>query len=100
MELQDFGRSVEWPADDASEHEWADRVQPVLERGGHPEIAATTAQCPEELGIGVVAAHEKLTVGGHDLDREQVVAAETEPTRQPAEPAAERQTRDASRGDD
>ena len=50
------------------------RVQPVLERGHHPEVAAAAAQCPEQLGVAVGVAGQELAVGGDHVGRDQVVA--------------------------
>src|SRR6266511_5313649 len=94
MEREHLGRLVERPADDAAEHQRADRVEPVLERGDDAEVAAPTAQRPKQLGVGVLAAGEVAAVGRHDFRCDEVVAAESEAAREPAEAAAEGETGD------
>jgi hypothetical protein len=48
-------------------------VQPVLERGRDPEVSATTAQTPEQLGLGLGIGVHPLALGGDDVHGEQVV---------------------------
>ena len=74
-------------------------MQAVLERRGDAEVAAAAAQRPEEVGIGVGGHVDDAAVGGHELDAEHVVGREPVLRHQPAEAAAERQARDAGRGD-
>ncbi len=71
-----------------------ERVQPVRQRRGDPEVPATAAQRPEQVGIGLLAHLGDRAVGGHQLDRHEVVGGEPVPGHQPAEPAAERQAGD------
>jgi hypothetical protein len=82
----------------AGEHQWADRVEAILQRGHHPEVAATSAQCPEQLGVLLPAGGDELAVGGHHVRREQAVAGQAALAQQPADPAAEGEASDASAG--
>ena len=68
--------------------------------GRDPEVAAATAQRPEQVGVLVLTADELLTCGRDEVDRAQVVAREPEPTGEPAEAATEGQPRDPGRRDD
>ena len=77
----------------------AERVQPVGERGGDPEVAAAAAQRPEQVRVRFGRDLDDLAVGGHELDREHVVRCQAELRHEPAEPAAEREPGDPRRGD-
>ena len=77
-----------------------DRVDPELEGGHHPEVAATAAQRPEQVGVLVLAGHQELAVGGHDIGRDQVVARQPVAAGQVADAAAQGEPTDAGRGDD
>jgi hypothetical protein len=63
-----------------------------LEGGHDPEVAAATAQRPEQ--VAAVGAHD-VTVGGDDLRGDQLVQRETVPSDLPADPAGQRQAADA-----
>ena len=76
-----------------------DRVGPVLEGGGHAEVAAAAAQGPEQVRVVFGAGHDDLAVGGDDLDRQQVVDGEAVLAHQPAFSAAQGQARDTGAGD-
>src|SRR5271168_473701 len=73
----------------------ADRMKLVLERGNDTEIAAAAAQAPEQIRMLIGARSQKLSVGGDDVSRQQVVAAETMLAHQPAEATAQSQPGDA-----
>ena len=65
-------------------------------RGRHnAEVAAAAPQRPEEVGVFRGARRSELTVGRHDVRRNQVVDCEAVLAHQPAEAAAERQSDDA-----
>ena len=49
------------------------RVRQVLERGHHAEVAASSAQGPEEVGVLVRARAQVAPVGGDELARDEVV---------------------------
>jgi hypothetical protein len=65
-------------------HDRAQLVEPELELGDHPEVAAPAAQGPEQVGVLVCARPHGAAVGQHDLRRLQAV--DREPVH-PAEPA-------------
>ena len=77
-----------------------DRVRAVLERGHHAEVAAATAESPEEVAIGVLARGDDLAGRQHHLGRQQVVDGHPVFAHQPRDPAPERETRDPGGGDD
>jgi hypothetical protein len=64
-------------------------VQAELERGDHAEVAAATAQCPEQVGVLVSGRPKLITVGGYDIDGEEVVHREAVLAHQPADATAE-----------
>lgn len=71
-----------------------DRVKAELERGHHPEVAAAAAHGPEEVGVLVRAGGPQPAIGGDDVDRDEVVAAEAMLSAQMAVAAAQREARD------
>ena len=72
-----------------------ERVQAVEERRCDAEVAAAAAERPHQVGLAVVVDVQGLAIGGHELDADQVVAAEAVLRHQPAEPASERVAGDA-----
>ena len=70
-------------------------MEPVLERGDDAEIAAAAAQAPEQFRVLLGARRHQFAVGGDDVGRDEVVAAEPVLAHQPAEPAAQGQPGDA-----
>src|SRR3954454_2344994 len=77
--------------------EW---LQPELERGGDPEIPARAAEAPEELRLLGLAGADDPSVGGDQLDRDQVVDREPVVPLEPTDSPAERQPGDAGVADD
>ena len=77
-----------------------DRVQPELERRHDAVVPAAAPQRPEQVGVLAFARHLEPAVGGDDVGRDQVVQRQPEPTREVADPAAEREPADAGGRDD
>ena len=77
----------------------AHRVRPELELGDDAEVAATPAQCPEQVGVLPGGRAQHLAVRGDDLGGEQVVADQPVLAGEPAEAAAEGETADAGVAD-
>jgi hypothetical protein len=75
-----------------------DRVQPELELGHDPEVAAAAAQPPEQLGVVGLVNVVPVAFGRDQLVRRHVVARQAVPAREPAHPAAERQPADSGMG--
>ena len=72
----------------------SDLVQPELERRDHSEVPAAPAARPEQIRVlGCARVHE-LAGGGHDIDRDQVVARQAMRPREVPDPTAERQAGD------
>ncbi len=67
-----------------------DRQQLHVQRRDHRVPAATTAQRPEEVGVGRGIDGASLTLRGDQLDRPHPVARPSVLAAEPAEPAAER----------
>jgi hypothetical protein len=82
----------------AGENQRADRVQAVLQRGHHAEVAAAAPQPPEQVGVLVLAGGDELAIGGDHVGRQQVVAGQAALAQQPADPAAEGEAGDAGAG--
>jgi hypothetical protein len=76
------------------------RVQRVLERSCDTEVAAATANGPEQIGVLVGRGAPHRPVGHDDFCRLQVVEGQAVFRHQPPEAAAERQSGDASGADD
>ena len=74
-----------------------DRVQPVLEAGGHPEVAATAADRPEQVRVVVGVGPQQLAVGGDEVGGQQVVDGQAVLADQVADAAAEGDPADADR---
>ncbi len=64
----------------------ANRSRPSL------KVAATTPQRPEQILVLVSGSPQATPVGGHHRSRDEVVRCQAEQGRQPAHPAAQRQT--------
>lgn len=75
-----------------------DGMEPVAERRDHPEIAATSPQPPEQVGVLRLARDDGPPVRGDDFGGHQVVATEPVLGRQPALTPAEGQTTDPGVG--
>ncbi len=90
---------VERPEQHAHLHHRAGLVQPELELGDDPEVAAATAYRPEQVGVLVRRGAPNLAVGGDDLHRFEVVDAQPGLAGQPAHPAAEGEPTDAGVAD-
>src|SRR6185503_2688685 len=82
-----------------SDRESCRRMRPQCQRCDDAEAStATAAKGPEEIRFARVVAFAHLTVRGHDLRRNKIVAGQTPRTRQNTDATAERQSRDADRG--
>jgi hypothetical protein len=86
-------RKQEHPADDPVQG-----VEPELQPGGDPEVAAAAADGPEQVRVALVVDLEDLAVGGDELGGEQAVDGQPVLADQVADPAAQGQAADADRG--
>ena len=75
-------------------------MQAELELGHDAEVAAASAQAPEEVGVLGLARLDELAVGGHQVDGQQLVDREPVLAHDPADAAAEREPGDPGVGDD
>ena len=71
----------------------------ILERGDDAKIPTAAAQTPEEVSVLGGTGHEQFAVGGDDIGREQIIAAQTTFPRQPAKATAEGEPGDTGIGD-
>ena len=85
-------RQQQHPADDPVQ-----LVQPELEAGGHPEVAATTPDRPEQVGMAVGVGVQHPPVGGDQLGREQIVDGQAVLSDQEPDPAAQGHPADPDR---
>jgi hypothetical protein len=72
-------------------------VQPVLEAGGHPEVAAAAADRPEQVGVVLVVGPQQPAVGGDEVGGQQVVDGQAVLADQVADAAAKGDAADADR---
>ena len=100
VEAHHLGCLLDWPERRPGHYGSADRVGAELERRDDAEIAAPTAQRPEQVGVLVGARVYLRAVGEDHVGPEQAVDREAEAPRQVADAAAERQPADAGRRDD
>ena len=77
-----------------------ERVHRELEGGDHPEVAASAAQRPEQLGVLLLGGGDHVTGRGDHLGRHEVVAAQAGPRGQPPHAAAQRQPTDTRVADE
>ena len=91
----DLARLAARVHEDAAVEGAAERVEPEVEPGDDPEVPAGATDAPEQLGLLGLARPDDAAVGGDELDRGDAVERETEPSLQPADATAERQSGDA-----
>jgi hypothetical protein len=91
VEAEQIARGVRRQEQRAGVDLGADRVQRQLERRHDPEVAAASAEPPEQLRIlGRTRVHEPA-VGGDDVGADEVVCGKSVLPHEPADPAAERE---------
>jgi hypothetical protein len=88
------------PAHRPAEQHRADRVEPVFEGGGDPEVAPAAPQPPEQLRLGPGVDVEGLAFGGDQVDRAQVVDGQAELAHGVPKATAEGEPADAGVADD
>ena len=86
---QRFGALVGAPEEQPELHGRPDLVRPELEVGDDPEVAAATANRPEQVRVLRRRRPADLAVGGDDLRREQVVDGQAARAAQPSHPTAQ-----------
>ena len=90
--LEDAGGLAERVGDDAREHP-VGGMGPDPHRGDRAEVAAASADGPEQLGLMVIVHADRPPVGEHEVGAEQVVGGQAEPAAEEPVPAAEGQGR-------
>ena len=75
-------------------------MQLEFQAGRDAEVRARAAQAPEQLRLLVDAGPHEAPVGGHELDRAEVVDRQSEPPLEPADTATEGQPGDTRVADD
>ena len=96
------GGVVEVVEDRAADHDaaLADRVAAEGEGGDDAEVAAATAQRPEQVPVRALAGGDERAVGEDHVGGEQVVDRQPEPPGQVADASPEGQPADAGGGDE
>ena len=100
VEGGDVGRALAGEDHDPAVDHRADGLELELQRGDDAEVAAATAQPPEELGVAVGAGAHEAAVGGHDVGAHEVVAGQALLAHEPADAAAQGEARDAGGRDE
>ena len=68
-------------------------MEPELERGHDPEVPAAASKAPQQVRVVAVPGPDHLPAGGHDLRADEVVAREAVSAQQPADAAAQGESR-------
>ena len=84
---------------EAGEHLAGQGMQPELERGHDPEVAASASQGPQQFRVLVGAGADQVAVGSDEFGRQQVVARQPVLALQPTRAAAQREPGHAGAGD-
>ena len=100
VEPQNLGRLLHGPEDGAGQHDRPHGVQPELELGDDTEVPAPAPDAPEELGVLALVRLHEPTVGGHDVDGQQLIDGQPVLAHQPSDAPAEGQSRQPGVGDD
>ena len=87
--VQDFHCALDRP-EQGPGVDLRDREQIELERGHGSDVAASAAERPEQLGLGVAVGADTPAVGGDHVSRDDAVAGEPEFPDHPTEAAPER----------
>jgi hypothetical protein len=74
-------------------------MEAKLERGDDAEVRASASHRPEQTGLVGFRCTNKPALSCHEFDGREVVERQSEPSLEPADPATERQTRDAGMAD-
>ena len=85
---------------DADSHWRSEPVRLELELRDRAEVSASAVEGPEEIGVLRLARPDDLTRGGHELERQEVVAGQPVLAREPADAASEGKAANAGLGDD
>ena len=88
VRAENLVRALVGPRDESADDGRPDLVQAERERGDGAEVRARAAHGPEEVGVLLAARTPDETVGGHDLDLDQVVDRPPEPPGEVAQAAA------------
>ena len=71
---------------------WSDRMEPVLKGGDDAEVAAATANSPEQVGIFIGTDMQRPPLRSDKIGRQEVVACRSILSHESTQPAPERET--------
>jgi hypothetical protein len=74
-------------------------MQAQLQRSDNAEVASTSAQTPQEVGVLVLGCGDQLPVRGHEIRGHEVVAGQAVHAVEPPQPTAQGQPRDTGHRD-
>ena len=94
------GAMVEVPERQGEQHHRADLVELELERGDHAEVAATPSHPPEQVWVVFRRGPDNGSLSRDDLHRNEVVAAQTGLSAQPADTSPEGEPSDTRVADE
>src|SRR6266516_854859 len=92
-ELHDVCRLFERPEHRPTIHR-ADGMQLEQERGDNAEVAATTAYCPEQVGMLLGAGRDEAAIGEYHVNAKQVVDRQAQCSREVADASTQCQSTD------
>ena len=93
-------RVLEGMRDEPRKHLRTDLMKLEFESGDDAEIPSAAAKSPEQIRLFGGAHAPQHAIGSYDIGRQEVVDRQAELSRDPAEPAAERQAGNSGRGVD
>ena len=96
---EDLGAALERPEGGSRDHR-RDRAEPERKARDHTEVAAPSAQGPEEVRVPFFVRGHEAAVRKHDVGLDQVVDRQAERPGHVADASAEGQAANAGRGDD
>jgi hypothetical protein len=98
VEVEDGFRLVEGMEHHSPQHQRAHRMKLILEGRDNAEVPATAAHTPEEVSVLGGARGPQLAISRDDVDGDEVIGSEAVLASQPADPAAQGQSRNAGIG--
>jgi hypothetical protein len=93
--VQRFAGSAQRVCDPAAQQDRTHQVQPELELGHDPEVAAASAKSPEKFWVLLLVRAQRRAVRGHHLGGEQIVTRKSAAAHQMPQATAQGETGDA-----
>src|SRR3954465_3502113 len=78
---------LEGVGDETAGHSWADRIKPIFQRSCHAEVSAAATNCPEKVGVFLLAGPHHFSIRGREFGRKQIIESQPVLAHDPAESA-------------